>query len=370
MTPDHTQLLHLVRAFDRWAATADQSERGWPTDFPEFEATFAAATHAMRSACEVVPSAEIVAAIARVWWMTEEAELMAEEAVAIGVQVVPLLQRLYAAGDSTTRWQVVTILPRIADTGAAGLGLIRLGTQDPDDYVRRRSWLALAEAAPTHARALATEAMTSETDPHVLRVLSEIGERPSVYLALIARLSDTQLEPGLKETEFAAIQRDFGVVFPPDLRQVLAAALPTGPRWPNWREAARDPRGAAAANVRDCLAWPHDGMIFDIKNNAFWDPEWGQRPSSLDAAIEIASRAVRAAPMLIPVYGHRYIPAEPCTAGNPVLSVYQMDIIVYGRDLAAYLVAEATGQSESLVADDRPIRCWTRWMLAEWEELS
>jgi len=188
-------------------------------------------------------------------------------------------------------------------------------------------------------------------------------------LHLIARFPDTQLEPGLTATEFVAIQRDFGVVFPPDLREVLAAALPTGPRWPNWREAVRDPAGSAAAYVRDGLAWPHDGMIFDIRNNAFWDPDWGQRPSSLDAAIELASRAVRAAPMLIPVYGHRYIPAEPCIAGNPVLSVYQMDIIVYGRDLAAYLVAEASGRGESLVADDRPIRCWTRWMVADWEEL-
>lgn len=74
--------------------------------------------------------------------------------------------------------------------------------------------------------------------------------------------------------------------------------------------------------------------------------------------------------MLIPVCGHRYLPAEPCSAGNPVLSVYQMDIIVYGRDLAAYFAAEATGRSESLVAGDRPIRCWTRWMVAAWEELS
>jgi hypothetical protein len=43
---------------------------------------------------------------------------------------------------------------------------------------------------------------------------------------------------------------------------------------------------------------------------------------------------------LIPIIGHRYLLAEPATAGYPVLSVYQSDIIVYGADLHDYLVFE------------------------------
>jgi hypothetical protein len=43
---------------------------------------------------------------------------------------------------------------------------------------------------------------------------------------------------------------------------------------------------------------------------------------------------------LVAVYGHRYIPAEPGLAGNPVFSIHQSDVIVYGSSLASYLAAE------------------------------
>ena len=39
------------------------------------------------------------------------------------------------------------------------------------------------------------------------------------------------------------------------------------------------------------------------------------------------------APKLIPVFSHRFLVAEPCRAGNPVISIHQSDIIVYGVDL-------------------------------------
>jgi hypothetical protein len=50
-----------------------------------------------------------------------------------------------------------------------------------------------------------------------------------------------------------------------------------------------------------------------------------------------------AAPRLIPVFGHRYLLAEPCQTGNPVLSIYQTDVVVYGADLRCYLLAEFAG---------------------------
>jgi hypothetical protein len=43
------------------------------------------------------------------------------------------------------------------------------------------------------------------------------------------------------------------------------------------------------------------------------------------------------APRLIPIYAHRAVPNEPLEAGNPVFSVMQMDIIIYGNDLEQYL---------------------------------
>lgn len=49
---------------------------------------------------------------------------------------------------------------------------------------------------------------------------------------------------------------------------------------------------------------------------------------------------VKNAPRLIPVYGHRYLLAEPCVADNPVFSIWQSDIIVYGKDLRNYFLVE------------------------------
>jgi hypothetical protein len=40
------------------------------------------------------------------------------------------------------------------------------------------------------------------------------------------------------------------------------------------------------------------------------------------------------------VIGHRYLLAEPCVPGNPVLSIWQSDIVVYGHDLRDFLLHE------------------------------
>src|SRR5207245_1362409 len=39
---------------------------------------------------------------------------------------------------------------------------------------------------------------------------------------------------------------------------------------------------------------------------------------------------------LIPVCSQRYLPDDPPLAGNPVFSIYQTDIIIYGRNLWDY----------------------------------
>jgi len=94
--------------------------------------------------------------------------------------------------------------------------------------------------------------------------------------------------------------------------------LPTGGSFPDWR-------GLPAA-LDERFAWPLEGMYFDIEHNAFWPSEWGPRPGSLDDAKAIAAQHVAAAPPLVPICSHRYIPTEPYAAGNPVFSIYQTDI--------------------------------------------
>jgi hypothetical protein len=77
--------------------------------------------------------------------------------------------------------------------------------------------------------------------------------------------------------------------------------------------------------------------------------------------LNIARAKVAEAPRLIPVAGHRYMPAEPELTGNPVFSVYQTDIIYYGDDLATYLRCEFNRLSYTDAVHEslRRIRFWS-----------
>ncbi|MFZ5439189.1 MAG: hypothetical protein ACOZQL_04230 [Myxococcota bacterium] len=60
----------------------------------------------------------------------------------------------------------------------------------------------------------------------------------------------------------------------------------------------------------------------------------------MNEALSRARTLLAHAPKLVPVFGHRFLVTEPLRAGNPVLSVYQSDIIVYGNSLADDLAHE------------------------------
>ena len=140
-------------------------------------------------------------------------------------------------------------------------------------------------------------------------------------------------EPGLSDEEISAVEAQYGFSFPPDLRLFQSFALPVSKNFPNWRQ-------PEAEAIRKRLAWPADGMCFDIENDVFWMDDWGAKPNDLPEAKSLARAKVAGAPFLIPVFSHRYLPATPCLSGNPVFSVYQTDIIYYGLDLPSYLFAE------------------------------
>jgi len=148
------------------------------------------------------------------------------------------------------------------------------------------------------------------------------------------------VEPGLTEAEFAAIEADFGFTFADDHRAFLAAGLPVGRRWVDWRDGDRD-------ELRGRLAWPVEGVLFDVEQNDFWYEGWGPRPLDPVQAAVTAKALVLTAPRLIPVYSHRFLPAGHGAWGHPVLSVMQTDVICYGADLLDYLRVEFGGAQAS-----------------------
>jgi hypothetical protein len=154
----------------------------------------------------------------------------------------------------------------------------------------------------------------------------------------------TEIAPGLTEQELDAVETRFGFTFSADHRVFLAAGLPHGSsRWPDWRNG--DPEDLA-----ERLAWPAEGVLFDVEHNVFWHPAWPSRPTETSEALRVARAELERVPQLVPVYGHRYLPGTAGEYGHPVLSVHQTDIILYGNDLTDYIQHEFTGRSTGLLA--------------------
>ena len=139
--------------------------------------------------------------------------------------------------------------------------------------------------------------------------------------------------PGLTEAEARRAEESYGFHFPPDLLEFLTYALPVSKGWPDWRE-------PDSHHVRQVMSWPFEGICFDIERNGFWLDDWGPKPRTSAEAFAVAQRKLNEAPKLVPVCGHRYLPDRPGSAGNPVFSVYQTDIIYYGSDLRNYFENE------------------------------
>ena len=141
---------------------------------------------------------------------------------------------------------------------------------------------------------------------------------------------------GYSASELERAQTLFRLTFPPDLIELLRDRRPVdGPDWTDEND------------IRSSLAWPFEGLLFDVEQNGLWWAEWGPRPKQAEARAEILRDVLAKAPRLIPIFGHRYLPETPARSGNPVFSVYQSDVIHYGADLHDWIDREENGYDAS-----------------------
>lgn len=184
--------------------------------------------------------------------------------------------------------------------------------------------------------------------------------------------SRCDIGPGLNDAEFDRVEAAYGFEFADDHRAFLAAGLPLNsglpaappgvtaahPRpWPDWR-------GGEPDGLRASLGRPVEGALFDVRHNRLWLPEWGARPADPDAAVETAGRRLATVPRMVPVYGHRYLPAGRGGWGHPVLSIWQTDIAYYGADLADW-VAREFGGTGSTRRPRATVGFWSRFLRAQ-----
>ncbi|MFH8285189.1 hypothetical protein [Streptomyces antibioticus] len=134
----------------------------------------------------------------------------------------------------------------------------------------------------------------------------------------------------MTERELDQVEERWGFRFAPEHRTLLGAGLPTGSsRWPDWRDGERE-------DLAERLAWPVHGVLFDVEHNGFWHSDWEPRPTVTQDALEVARTYLTKVPVMVPIYSHRYLLADPDRTGTPVLSMYRTDIIYYGSDLVDY----------------------------------
>lgn len=155
---------------------------------------------------------------------------------------------------------------------------------------------------------------------------------------------------GYTQSELDDAQARFGLKFPPDLVALYREHRPAdGYDW------TRDDNV-----IREMLAWPLEGLLFDVEHNDLWWPAWGKRPVTANERRDVLTAVVKAAPKLIPLLSHRYIPEEPHEVDNPVFSVMQSDIIYYGANLSDYFDREFFGYGvRPLPSDIKKIRFWS-----------
>jgi len=145
---------------------------------------------------------------------------------------------------------------------------------------------------------------------------------------------------GLTCDEISSIEMRYNIHFPRSLRNFLMQALPVSEGFYNWRD-------SSAENIRyikEAIARPMETLkesAEEVELCEGWDK----------------------APVLIPVYAHRYMPMVEAE-NPPILSVHGTDIIYYGENLLDYLEVEFGTKQQRDIAFDRiqPVPFWSEIM--------
>jgi len=156
---------------------------------------------------------------------------------------------------------------------------------------------------------------------------------------------------GLPELEIDQIEEKFSIKFTPDHREflkILHTLDRSGIYVTEDNEHREEERASNSPfynwqtdeeELRLRIAWPYQEILRDVQNG-FWVKQWGPEPKSALEKEMVFARQFQQAPPLIPLTSHRFMVSEPLQAGNPVLSVWGADTVIYGWDLKHYLLNE------------------------------
>jgi hypothetical protein len=159
---------------------------------------------------------------------------------------------------------------------------------------------------------------------------------------------------GLSSKQIVSIEAQLGFRLPDDFAYLFQNLQdPGGVLFP-WLEFDK-------RRFDESIKWVLRGIEFDIENNQLWLARWGKKPEALPAALDIVRKDFETWPRLLPIYGHRFLAAQPCRSGNPTFSIWQTDIIYYGADLPHYLLNEFVDHDYALHTRAQTIRRIEVW---------
>lgn len=141
----------------------------------------------------------------------------------------------------------------------------------------------------------------------------------------LMQCSGIKLSAGLSAQEFEKIWNVYGICFPVSLKRLFSQGVPIGNNFYNWHDFSNENiQKIKMAIIRPKL------YIF----NHIDELEWldSRSFSNATAKREESKMQLDKAPMLIPLYGHRYLPMIDAL-DPPVISVHGFDIVYYGKNI-------------------------------------
>jgi len=158
----------------------------------------------------------------------------------------------------------------------------------------------------------------------------------------------TRWRGAMTDAQVTQAEERYGLTFPPNYRLFLQTLHTTDPERVRYVDGTiHSPVGRPShdwqgdrSQIDDAMSWPLDGLLWSIEAEDSWSSSWGDRPPTPESRAARVRELAAGGPPLIPLKGHRYLVGEPLEAGNPVLSIYGSDVIVYEPTFGTWLVAE------------------------------
>jgi len=162
--------------------------------------------------------------------------------------------------------------------------------------------------------------------------------------------------PGLTNRDMSGLEAVLGCQLPFEVGLMLIMAVPIAEPWRQWT----DPKA-------DWAAWNEQlvtGFVFDVEHNDVWFPEWGPKPSTVVAQIDVVRGQLGAAPAVFPIYGTHVVPLtagldQPNSDGNPVWLIEGSSVRLLGDDLAAWMHGQFDVPLPMWPAEPRTFPFWS-----------